>query len=91
MENKIIINRITTISNLVATAIGTVLADLLTLEQQNFVGNYLQGISQVLLAINAQEELLESQSSDTSSLASDIDMLKEKIDRIEKIIEGQIK
>ncbi|WP_066497430.1 hypothetical protein [Abyssisolibacter fermentans] len=91
MENKIIINRITTISNLISTAVGTVLADLLTLEQQNFVGNYLQGISQVLLAVNAQEALLESQSSDTSSLASDIAMLKEKIDRLEKIIEGQIK
>ncbi|WDV46915.1 hypothetical protein PV797_04255 [Clostridiaceae bacterium M8S5] len=89
-SKRVVKNRITTITTLMATAIGTVLGDLLTIEQQFVVGNYLQSISQILIAINAQEDLLTSRSEletpGVGSVQDDIEVMKQRIEELENII-----
>lgn len=70
-----------------STALATVLADLLTIEQQNVVGNYLQNISQVLISINAQEELLEKATPIPSSIENELVELKKRIKQLEEDLE----
>ena len=66
-----------------ATILGFIIANGLTINEQNAVGNFIELISQVILTINAQGSNLQAQNSN-SSVSEQLDLIKKQIELLEK-------
>lgn len=65
-----------------ATILGFTIANGLTINQQNSIGNFLELVGQVILTVSAQGSTL--QSNDNSGLKEQLDLIKKQIEIIEK-------
>ncbi len=66
-----------------ATILGFIIANGLTINEQNAVGNFIELISQVILTINAQGSNLQAQNSNVN-VSEQLDLIKKQIELLEK-------
>ena len=72
--------------SLLAVGLGYLFSANLTPNQQNSLGNFFELIGQLLLALSAQEYVLQSPHTSVKQLQQEINILKKEIERLKKII-----